>query len=86
MSVTAKSTGRAKTEVAYGSDYYGWIQQNVRALRGGRIGDLDRANVAEELEDMGKERAAGTAQSARPPSGPSAQMVIQAPTTAYQRT
>jgi DNA primase len=54
MAVTAKSKRRAKGSMAYDRDYYGWVQHNVRALREGRIDDVDWANVAEELEDMGK--------------------------------
>ena len=66
MSLSAKSTSRAKNRVAYERDYYGWIQQNARAIREGRLKDVDWANVAEELEDMGKsERRALCSQLAR---------------------
>ena len=50
----------------YEHDYYGWIQQTVRAIREGRLKDVDWGNVAEELEDMGKsERRALRSQLAR---------------------
>jgi hypothetical protein len=50
----------------YERDYYGWIQRNVRAIREGRVHEVDWANVAEELEDMGKsERRALRSQLAR---------------------
>jgi hypothetical protein len=66
MSVTAKSANQPKGRDAYERDYYGWIQQNARAIREGRVKDVDWANVAEELEDMGKsERRALRSQLAR---------------------
>jgi hypothetical protein len=49
-----KGTSRAKGCVVYERDYYGWLEQNARAIREGRLEDVDWANVAEELEDMGK--------------------------------
>jgi Domain of unknown function DUF29 len=41
-------------EPLYETDYYAWIQEQVRALRDGRPEHLDSENVAEELEDLGK--------------------------------
>jgi hypothetical protein len=38
----------------YERDYYAWIQKQVRALRKHRIDEIDWANVAEEIEDLGK--------------------------------
>jgi len=38
----------------YERDYYGWITQQVLALRARRIEDIDFENVAEEIEDLGK--------------------------------
>jgi hypothetical protein len=38
----------------YERDYYAWIQAQVRALRKHRTGEIDWANVAEEIEDLGK--------------------------------
>jgi len=38
----------------YERDYYAWIQDQVRALRKRRIEEIDWANVAEEIEDLGK--------------------------------
>ena len=54
MALTAKRAGQAKERGLYERDYYGWIQRNVRAIREDRLKDVDWANVAEELEDMGK--------------------------------
>lgn len=38
----------------YERDYYAWIQNQVRALRERRVEEIDWANVAEEIEDLGK--------------------------------
>jgi hypothetical protein len=38
----------------YERDYYAWIQNQVRALQKHRIDEIDWANVAEEIEDLGK--------------------------------
>jgi Domain of unknown function DUF29 len=38
----------------YDGDYYAWIQKQARALRKHRIDEIDWANVAEEIEDLGK--------------------------------
>jgi len=55
MSISVKDAAPADgLACLYERDYYGWIQQNVHAIRGGRVQEVDWANVAEELEDMGK--------------------------------
>jgi hypothetical protein len=41
-------------ESLYETDYFAWIQEQIRALRSGRSDDLDSANIAEELDDLGK--------------------------------
>lgn len=38
----------------YEYDYFGWICDQVRALRRRRIEEIDFENVAEEIEDLGK--------------------------------
>lgn len=38
----------------YEQDYYAWIQSQVRAMGERRIKDIDWENVAEEIEDLGK--------------------------------
>jgi hypothetical protein len=38
----------------YERDYYTWTQEQARALREHRLEELDWANVAEEIEDLGK--------------------------------
>lgn len=52
---TNKEAGSSENRTSlYSRDYYRWIQQNVHAIRAGRIDQVDWPNVAEELEDMGK--------------------------------
>ena len=38
----------------YESDYFAWTQITAAALRDGRVRDIDLAEVAEEIEDLGK--------------------------------
>jgi hypothetical protein len=55
MDRISKSTpvGNSASEL-YDSDYYAWIQGQVTALREHRVEEIDWANVAEEIEDLGK--------------------------------
>ena len=39
--------------VAYKADYYGWTQEQARLLHEHRLGEIDLANIVEELESMG---------------------------------
>ena len=38
----------------YDQDFYAWTLHNARLLRQGRLSEIDAANIAEELESMGK--------------------------------
>jgi hypothetical protein len=38
----------------YETDFYRWTTETARALRDGRLVDVDLEHVAEEIEDMGK--------------------------------
>jgi Domain of unknown function DUF29 len=38
----------------YEDDYLAWCEQQAAILRAGRLDDLDLANIAEELETMGR--------------------------------
>ncbi|NER34831.1 MAG: DUF29 domain-containing protein [Oscillatoria sp. SIO1A7] len=38
----------------YDRDFYAWISKNVELLRSGQLAEVDRENIAEELESMGK--------------------------------
>lgn len=40
--------------VEYNHDFYGWLMQNAKLIREGRLSDIDAENVADELESMGK--------------------------------
>ena len=44
------------------TDFYAWLTHNAALIRAGRVGEVDLANVAEELEDMGRsdKRALGS--------------------------
>jgi len=39
---------------AYEADYYGWTMDQAAAVRAGRFDLVDRENLAEEIEDLGK--------------------------------
>lgn len=41
---------------AYERDFYTWSQQQARLLRAGRWNSVDRENVAEEIESLGREQ------------------------------
>jgi hypothetical protein len=53
VTVPAESLESGATEL-YQQDYHAWLAAQVRALRGSRLGDIDAANLAEELEDMAR--------------------------------
>jgi len=38
----------------YDTDFYGWVQQQVGAMRAGNFSGLDMDHLVEEIEDMGK--------------------------------
>ncbi len=40
--------------IAYDQDFYGWTQDQVEALRSGRLSDLDIDHLIEEVEAMGR--------------------------------
>jgi hypothetical protein len=55
MSLIVKEAAPAESPSSlYERDYYGWIQRNVHAIREGRVQEVDWANIAEELEAMGR--------------------------------
>jgi hypothetical protein len=55
MARTAKATSvEVSGSELYERDYYAWIRSQVSALRGQRVEEIDWANVAEEIEDLGK--------------------------------
>lgn len=44
------------TGTAYERDFYTWSQEQARLVREGRFESLDRENVAEEIESLGREQ------------------------------
>lgn len=42
------------TTANYGKDFYAWALYNAELIRTGKFSEVDRKNVAEELESMGK--------------------------------
>jgi hypothetical protein len=47
---------KARSPVAKERDLYTWARQTAASLREGRLGDLDLAAVAEEIDDVGEEQ------------------------------
>lgn len=43
-----------RNSVAYDDDFFAWTQEQARLLRKGDFSEIDVANTAEELEDMGR--------------------------------
>ncbi|MDU9049726.1 MAG: DUF29 domain-containing protein [Candidatus Electrothrix sp. Rat3] len=41
-------------EELHTADFFGWTAQQAALLRAGKIDEIDRENLAEEIEDMGK--------------------------------
>ena len=41
--------------VGYVQDFYAWTQRQAALMRAGRLSELDRDNLAEEIESMGNE-------------------------------
>lgn len=52
----AAAIGPSREAVTYDADFYAWTNNQAAALRGGRFADLDIENLAEEIEDLGKEQ------------------------------
>ena len=42
------------TNSLYERDYYLWLKNTVKLLREGKLHELDRENLIEEIDDMGK--------------------------------
>ena len=49
----AKERAPAKKRTRYEEDLYSWVQEQVALLRAGRVNEIDAANIAEELSDVG---------------------------------
>jgi hypothetical protein len=52
----AQPATREKEPASYDGDFYTWSQQQGRLVRDGRWSEVDRENVAEEIESLGREQ------------------------------
>lgn len=52
----ALAPGDALERAEYEYDFYSWLMEQARHLRDGRTDALDRDNLAEELESLGREQ------------------------------
>jgi hypothetical protein len=43
-----------RNSVAYDDDFFAWTQEQARLLREGELAEIDAANLAEEVESMGR--------------------------------
>jgi len=48
------TSGMAVKGAQYGQDFYAWSLEQAELLRAGKANDADIANIAEEIESMGK--------------------------------
>jgi Domain of unknown function DUF29 len=53
---TDLAPGETPVEAAYERDFYSWLMEQARHLREGRLDALDRDNLAEEIESLGREQ------------------------------
>jgi hypothetical protein len=53
----AKAREALPSDDLYARDYYGWALAQARLLRERRFTELDLANLAEEVEDLGRRQA-----------------------------
>lgn len=52
------ATQTASTSSLYDDDFYAWTQQQAAILRNGRVASLDKPNVLEEIESLGRKEIA----------------------------
>ena len=52
--MTALKTRPASAGTAYADDFYTWTQEQGTHLRAGDVSRLDRENLAEEIESLGR--------------------------------
>jgi Domain of unknown function DUF29 len=52
----AQPAGRDQERASYDGDFYTWSQEQGRLVREGRWDEVDRENVAEEIESLGREQ------------------------------
>lgn len=54
MAATDRLKKPASSATAYERDFYSWTLEQAALLRGGHLSELDAANIAEELSDLGR--------------------------------
>ena len=54
MTALAKAARPAEAGTAYADDFYTWTQEQSARLRAGDLEALDRENLAEEIESLGR--------------------------------
>ncbi|MBE9139950.1 DUF29 domain-containing protein [Nodosilinea sp. LEGE 07088] len=54
MAVSRPSSQSKAISSLYDEDYLSWLTETARLLRSGQMHDIDVANLAEELDDMGR--------------------------------
>jgi hypothetical protein len=52
--MTAQTPSNSLTSSLYEQDYYLWLENTVKLLQEGKLHELDRENLIEEIHDMGK--------------------------------
>jgi len=52
----ALAPGDEPVRAEYERDFYSWLMEQARHLREGRLDALDRENLAEEIESLGREQ------------------------------
>lgn len=52
--MTTQTSNNSLTNSLYEQDYYLWLKNTVQLLQEGRLHELDRENLIEEIDDMGK--------------------------------
>jgi hypothetical protein len=65
------------TPALHDRDFYTWATETAQAIREGSFNVVDWESVAEEVEDMGAERAARTGKQVGCVAGASVEMVAQ---------
>ena len=52
--MTAQTSTNSVTNSLYEQDYYLWLKKTAKLLQEGKLHELDRDNLIEEIDDMGK--------------------------------
>ena len=52
--MTARISSTTNTDNLYDRDYYLWLSHTAQLISEGKFHDLDKANLIEEIEDMGR--------------------------------